>query len=71
MEGSVLVTGTKNGEWSETERRRVLAYLSGVSDSLRVLRADSVFWLSLGPALRVRWEDFQGDLAALRRDWRG
>lgn len=54
---------------SEIERRRVVAFLDGIGDSLRVLRDDPDFWLSLGPAFRVRYEDFQGDLAALRAAW--
>lgn len=68
-EGLKLRTST--GVSSEIERRRVCAFLDGISDSLRALRADSEFWLSLGPSLRVRYEDFQGDLAALRIAWRG
>jgi hypothetical protein len=58
------------GVSSEIERHRVVAFLDGIGDSLRVLRADQDFWLSLGPAFRVRYEDFQGDLAALRAAWR-
>lgn len=61
---------TSIGVSSEIERHRVEAYLTGLLDSLRALRADPEFWLSLGPAMRVRYEDFQGDLAALRAAWR-
>lgn len=59
-----------NGVSSEIERHRVIAFLDGIGDSLRVLRGNPRFWLSLGPAFRVRYEDFQGDLAALRASWR-
>lgn len=55
---------------SEIERHRVQAYLTGLLDSLRALREDPEFWFSLGPAMRVRYQDFQGDLAALRAAWR-
>lgn len=55
---------------SEIERRLTVALLAVIGDSLRVLRDDTHFWLSLGPAFRVRYEDFQGDLAALRASWR-
>jgi hypothetical protein len=58
------------GVLSEIERHRVVAFLVGIGDGLRVLRANPDFWLSLGPAMRVRYEDFQGDLAALRAAWR-
>lgn len=50
---------------TEIERRRVAAYLEGISASLRALRGEPRFWLKLGPAFRVRYEDFQGDLAML------
>ena len=55
---------------SEIERHRVVAFLDGIGDSLRVLRGNPRFWLSLGPAFRGRYEDFQGDIAALRVSWR-
>jgi len=59
-----------NGVSSEIERMQVSDYLADVSALLRVLRDEPGFWLSLGPAFRVRYEDFQGDLAALRAAWR-
>jgi hypothetical protein len=49
---------------------QVSDYLSDVSALLRVLRCEPGFWLSLGPAFRVRYEEFQGDVAALRAIWR-
>ena len=55
---------------SEIERRRVIAYLEGISASLRSLRGEPKFWLGLGPAFRVRYEDFQGDLAMLQAAYR-
>ena len=55
---------------SEIERHLVVAFLSVIGDSLRELRCNDRFWLSLGPAFRGRYEDFQGDLAALRASWR-
>lgn len=58
------------GVSSEIERRWVIAYLEGISASLRALRAEPKFWLGLGPAFRVRFEDFQGDLAMLRAAYR-
>ncbi len=58
------------GVLSEIERHRVVAYLYGIGESLRVLRADRDFWLSLGPAFRVRYEEFQADLAAMRAAYR-
>ena len=61
---------TSTGVSSEIERLRVVAFLDGIVDSLRALRCNPRFWLSLGPAFRGRYEDFQGDLAALRASWR-
>lgn len=58
------------GVSSEIELRKVREHLDRLSDSMRALRAEPKFWLSLGPAFRVRYEDFQGDLAALRVAWR-
>lgn len=65
-----MASPTSTGVSSEIERHRVVAFLDGIGDSLRVLRADPDFWQSLGPAFRVRYEEFQGDLAALRAAWR-
>jgi len=58
------------GVWSEIERRRVDGQLRLVQEVLRDLRDDQRFWLSMGPKFRVRYEDFQGDLAALRASFR-
>lgn len=58
------------GVSSEIERRRVLVSLDQALTSLRTLRDDQRFWLGLGPAFRVRFEDFQGDLAMLRAAYR-
>ena len=58
------------GVWSEIDKRRVSAYLVVVLDTMRALRSEPEFWVQLGPALRVRFEDFQGDLAALRASFR-
>jgi hypothetical protein len=52
------------------ERQEVIDVLAVVISSLRALRDDRGFWLTLGPAFRVQYEDFQGDLAALRAAWR-
>jgi len=61
---------SSTGVSSEIERHRVEAYLTGLLDSLRALRQDEGFWRNLIPAMRVRYEDFQGDLAVLRAAWR-
>jgi len=58
------------GVWSEIERRMVDGQLRLVLEVLRDLREDQRFWLSMGPEFRVRYEDFQGDLAALRASFR-
>lgn len=58
------------GMEDEQHRHRVVAYLDGLLASLRSLRDDQKFWLGLGPAFRVRFEDFQGDLAMLRAAYR-
>jgi hypothetical protein len=58
------------GVSSENERRAVYQYLTGIGIALREVREMPEFWHSLGPAFRVRFEDFQGDLAALRAAWR-
>ena len=58
------------GVWSEIERRMVDGQLRLVLEVLRDLRGDGRFWLSMGPEFRVRYEDFQGDLAALRASFR-
>jgi hypothetical protein len=58
------------GVSSEIECRRVVAYLDGLLASMRSLREEQKFWLGLGPAFRVRYEDFQGDLAMLRAAYR-
>lgn len=65
-----MASPTPTGVSSEIERHRVVAFLDGIGCSLRELRADPDFWLTLGPGFRVRYEDFQGDLAALRAAWR-
>jgi hypothetical protein len=59
-----------NGVSSEIDRRRVVSILCGIGDSLMELRASPDFWTGLGPAFRVRYEDFQADLATLRSAWR-
>jgi len=58
------------GVWSEIERRRVDGQLRLVQGVLRDLREDQRFWLIMAPKFRVRYEDFQGDLAALRACFR-
>ena len=58
------------GVWSEIDKRRVSAYLVVVLDTMRALRSEPEFWVQLGPALRVRFEDFQSDLGAVRAAWR-
>lgn len=58
------------GVSSEIDRRRVVVQLDAALNAMRALRADQVFWLSLGPGFRIRYEDFQGDLAAMRVAWR-
>lgn len=58
------------GVLSETERLRIYGTLCRLSGELHALRGDPRFWLSLGPGFRVRYEDFQGDLAAVRAAWR-
>jgi hypothetical protein len=58
------------GVSSEIDRHRVIAYLDGILASLRALRGDPKFWLGLGPAFRVRYEDFEGDLAMQRAAFR-
>lgn len=58
------------GVLSEIERRRVVDHLGMVLEILRDLRENQKLWLSMGPEFRVRFEDFQGDLAALRASWR-
>jgi len=58
------------GVSSEIERRRVVVQLDTALNALRSLRVDRGFWLSLGPGFRIRYEDFQGDLAAMRVAWR-
>ena len=54
----------------DQERQRVIAYLDGLHASLRSLREDQKFWLGLGPGVRVRYEDFQGDLVMIRAAYR-
>ena len=58
------------GVSSEIERRRLLVSLDQALTALRTMRADEKFWLGLGPAFRVRFEDLQGDLAMLRAAYR-
>jgi len=58
------------GVLSESERLRVFDQLWMVLEILRDLRENQRLWLSMGPEFRVRFEDFQGDLAALRASWR-
>jgi len=48
----------------------VSAYLAVVLDTMLALRREPEFWVQLGPALRVRFEDFQSDLAAVRASFR-
>ena len=55
---------------SEVEKRRVSDYLAVVLDAMQALRREPEFWVQLGPALRVRFEDFQSDLAAVRASFR-
>jgi len=55
---------------SGIDERRVSAYLAVVLDTMRALRSEPEFWVQLGPALRVRFEDFQSDLAAVRASFR-
>ncbi len=65
-----MASPTSTGVSSEIERHRVVAILDVIREDLQALRGDPDFWLGLGPAFRVRYEDFQGDLAALRAAWR-
>jgi hypothetical protein len=58
------------GVSSEIERRRVIVSIDQALTALRTLRDTQQFWLGLGPAFRVRFEDFQGDLAMLRAAYR-
>lgn len=58
------------GVLSEISRRHFADRVAIVLEALQELRANQGFWLSLGPAFRVRYEDFQGDLAALRQAFR-
>ena len=55
---------------SGIDERRVSAYLAVVLDTMRALRSEPEFWVQLGPALRVRFEDFQSELAAVRASFR-
>ena len=55
---------------SGIDERRVSAYLAVVLDTMRALRSEPEFWAQLGPALRVRFEDFQSDLGAVRAAFR-
>ena len=61
---------TSTAESSEVDKGRVSAYLAVVLDTMRALRSEPEFWVQLGPALRVRFEDFQSDLAAVRASFR-
>lgn len=55
---------------SAATKLRVLSSLESVLVGLRELRGTPEFWQQLAPGLRVRYEDFQGDLAAMRSSWR-
>jgi hypothetical protein len=59
-----------SGVSSEIERRRVYDSLVKTRVLLADLRADQKFWLSLGPAFRVRFANFQDELAVLREEYR-
>jgi hypothetical protein len=60
-----------NGESSAATRLRVMTTLDVAMVALRELRDTDDFWLALGPAYRIRYEDFQADLASARISWRG
>jgi hypothetical protein len=60
-------TGVSSG----IERRVVLEHLTALLSTMRELRDLPGFWYYLGPTVRVRFEDFQGELAALRAELRG
>jgi hypothetical protein len=55
---------------SEVERRRTVDFLIMVIEGMHELRRRPEFWVALGPAFRVRFEDFQGELVGLRAAWR-
>jgi hypothetical protein len=59
-----------NGVSSEIERRRTWDFLIMVIEGMNELRRRPEFWVSLGPAFRVRFEDFQDELVGLRVAWR-
>ena len=67
---NTMASPRSTGVSSEIERRRVIVSLDQALTALRTLRDDQRFWLGLGPAFRVRFEDFQGDLAMLRAAYR-
>jgi hypothetical protein len=58
------------GASSVIERRVVLEHLTALLSTMRELRDLPGFWYYLGPTVRVRFEDFQGELAALRAELR-
>jgi hypothetical protein len=58
------------GVSSEIESSRILANLGVLLDTMRALRGEADFWTRLPPSYRVRFEDLQGDLAALRAAYR-
>jgi hypothetical protein len=51
---------------SGIDERGVSAYLGVLLDTMRALRGEAEFWCRLGPAFRVRFEDFQSELATMR-----
>jgi hypothetical protein len=58
------------GESAEIERRRTEDYLIMVVEGMHELRRRPEFWVSLGPAFRVRYEEFHSELVGLRATWR-
>lgn len=62
---------SSTGVSSEIDGNRVSAYLAVILDTMRALRGEAEFWTRLGPAFRVRFEDFQSELAAMRVAFRG
>jgi hypothetical protein len=59
-----------SGVSSEIERRRTGDLLMMVIEGMHELRRAPAFWVSLGPAFRVQFEDFQGNLSVIRSAWR-
>jgi hypothetical protein len=61
---------SSSGVSSGIKRRVVLEHLTALLSTMRELRDLPGFWYYLGPSARVRFEDFQGELAALLAELR-